>query len=553
MQLPGSHPGAAAARPTPGGSYRTPPPEQLPECQAALGSRGEFIVDVHTHHVMPSLPWRTTAPDTLRLVLDMVPPDCTAANPLTCVDRAAYLHDMFLASDTTVALLSDLPSTGESNDPLPFSAADDTWQLASSLTQGGQSRLLLQNVVAPNFGSLAERLDGMTATAETRRVSAFKVYTAWGPGGRGFDLDDPAVGLPVVQHAHDLGVNVMCAHKGLPLLNFESTWNQPRDMVAVSRQFSDMQFVVYHAGWTPQHIEGPYNPADPVGVDSLIWALDRYQVPPNSNVWADLATVWRSLLADPVQAAHVLGKLLSRLGEDRVLWGTDSVWYGPPQTQIMAFRAFEISAEFQQPVRLPGPDRRGQGEGPRPERRPVVGPGPARHPVRAGRRHPFAQPLPIARAGRCGRAAGALGTPRAGHPRADPALAGPPARPLDTRMTRRRRADGPRGRPGGGTRTNGQAEVLAFPQASLPACIRPRISGRDAPYAVVPSRVQDCTGRGSGAQRSDGLRTAARLSCAAVSRAESATLRWNETPAMLLSVVEAGYRITIRIRLAFWR
>jgi hypothetical protein len=71
-------------------------------------------------------------------------------------------------------------------------------------------------------------------------------------------------------------------------------------------------------------------------------------VPPNSNVWADVATVWRSLLADPVQAAHVLGKLLSRLGEDRVLWGTDSVWYGPPQTQIMAFRVFEISAEFQQ-------------------------------------------------------------------------------------------------------------------------------------------------------------------------------------------------------------
>ena len=340
---------SASGRPTkPGGIYRTPPPEQLPECAEALGSRGEFIVDVHTHHVMPSLPWRTTAPGTLRLVLDMVPPDCTAANPLTCVDRAAYLHDMFLASDTTVALLSDLPSTGDANDPLPFSAADDTWQLASSLTRGGQGRLLLQNVVAPNFGSLAERLDGMTATAETRRVSAFKVYTAWGPGGHGFDLDDPAVGLPVVQHAYDLGVKVVCAHKGLPLLNFESTWNQPRDMVAVSRQFSDMQFVVYHAGWTPQHAEGPYNPANPVGVDALIWALDRYRVPPNSNVWADVATVWRSLLADPVQAAHVLGKLLWRLGEDRVLWGTDSVWYGPPQTQIMAFRAFEISAEFQQ-------------------------------------------------------------------------------------------------------------------------------------------------------------------------------------------------------------
>jgi predicted TIM-barrel fold metal-dependent hydrolase len=152
---------------------------------------------------------------------------------------------------------------------------------------------------------------------------------------------------PVIQHTHDLGVRVLCAHKGLPLLDFASTWNQPRDMVAVSRLFPDMQFVVYHAGWTPLHAEGPYDLADPVGVDSLIRALDHYQVPRDSNVWADVATVWRSLLAEPMQAAHVFGKLLSRLGQDRVLWGTDSVWYGPPQTQIMAFRAFQISQQFQ--------------------------------------------------------------------------------------------------------------------------------------------------------------------------------------------------------------
>ncbi|HEV2452242.1 MAG TPA: amidohydrolase family protein [Streptosporangiaceae bacterium] len=340
---------SARSRPDsgPGGRYRTPPPEELPECEAVLGSRGEFIFDVHTHHLMPSLPWRTTAPATLRLVLDMVPPDCAAANPLTCVDRAAYLHDMFLASDTTVALLSDLPSTGPSDDPLPFTDAEESQQLVDSLTRGGARRLLLQNVIAPNFGPLRQRLDGMTAAAHTGRLSAFKVYTAWGPGGRGYYLDDPAIGLPVIRHAQDLGVEVLCAHKGLPLLDFASTWNQPRDIVAVSRQFPDMQFVVYHAGWTPYHAEGPYDPANPAGVDSLIWALDRYRVPPNSNVWADVASVWRGLLAEPAQAAHVFGKLLSRLGEDRVLWGTDSVWYGPPQTQIMALRAFEISAEYQ--------------------------------------------------------------------------------------------------------------------------------------------------------------------------------------------------------------
>jgi predicted TIM-barrel fold metal-dependent hydrolase len=331
-----------------GGSYRVPPPEDLPACEHALASRDEFIVDVHTHHVMPSLPWRTMAPATLQLVMDMLPPDCTASNPLTCVDRSAYLHDVFLASDTTVALLSDLPSTGQSTDPIPFADAEGTLQMVTALTRAGAARLLLQNVLAPNFGPLAAALDEMTRNAETGAVSAFKVYTAWGPGGRGFDLDDPAIGLPVVSHAHDLGVKVICGHKGLPLLNFQNTWNQPRDMVAVSRQFPGMQFVVYHSGWTPNHVEGPYNPVDPVGVDSLLRALDDYHVPPDSNVWADVASMWRVLLSSPDQAAHAIGKLLKRVGTHRLLWGTDSVWYGPPQTQIMAFRAFHISADYQQ-------------------------------------------------------------------------------------------------------------------------------------------------------------------------------------------------------------
>ena len=30
-------------------------------------------------------------------------------------------------------------------------------------------------------------------------------------------------------------------------------------------------------------------------------------------------------------------------GENNVLWGTDSIWYGSPQDQIQAFRTFQIS------------------------------------------------------------------------------------------------------------------------------------------------------------------------------------------------------------------
>jgi len=48
-----------------------------------------------------------------------------------------------------------------------------------------------------------------------------------------------------------------------------------------------------------------------------------------------------------------VGKLLARIGEDRVLWGTDGIWFGSPQPQIMAFRAFTITPAFQEQFGYP--------------------------------------------------------------------------------------------------------------------------------------------------------------------------------------------------------
>lgn len=44
---------------------------------------------------------------------------------------------------------------------------------------------------------------------------------------------------------------------------------------------------------------------------------------------------------------HYWGKLLKHIGEDRIVWGTDCLWFGSPQPVIQAFRCFEISDEFQ--------------------------------------------------------------------------------------------------------------------------------------------------------------------------------------------------------------
>jgi predicted TIM-barrel fold metal-dependent hydrolase len=122
----------------------------------------------------------------------------------------------------------------------------------------------------------------------------------------------------------------------------------------VAKRYPDVSFIVYHSGFESDREEGPYNPAKKFGgVDSLIKSLEDNEIPPNSNVYAELGTTWRRLMQDPNQAAHVLGKLLKYVGENNVLWGTDSIWYGSPQDQIQAFRAFQISAHYREQYGYP--------------------------------------------------------------------------------------------------------------------------------------------------------------------------------------------------------
>jgi predicted TIM-barrel fold metal-dependent hydrolase len=330
-----------------GGAYRVPPAHDTAACEEALTGT-EFIFDVHTHHVVPNAPWRHNAPETVRLVEHMLPADCRSADRLDCVDRTAYVHDVFLNSDTTVAMLTDVPSSGADDAPVPLSEETATRDFVAQLASAGANRVLVNSVIAPNVGPVQQTFDAMSAAAADGQVASFKVYTAWSPQGRGYSLEDPAVGLPIVQHAHDLGVKVFVAHKGLPLVHFDESHNGPEDVVAVAKQFPDMQFVVFHAGWNPRQREGAYVAGSGTGIDRLLTALDRGGVAPNSNVWVDVATVWRQVMTRPDEAAHVLGKLLVGVGESRVLWGTDAIWYGGPQAQIAALRAFEITSEFQQ-------------------------------------------------------------------------------------------------------------------------------------------------------------------------------------------------------------
>jgi predicted TIM-barrel fold metal-dependent hydrolase len=70
-------------------------------------------------------------------------------------------------------------------------------------------------------------------------------------------------------------------------------------------------------------------------------------------VYAELGSTWFMMMRKPREAAHVLGKLLRAVGPDRIVWGTDCIWYGSPQPLIDSFRAFTIPEDMQQQFGYP--------------------------------------------------------------------------------------------------------------------------------------------------------------------------------------------------------
>ena len=325
-----------------GGRYELPAeaPFELAAATEVLAG-DEFIFDVQLHHVNPQGAWRQRAgADAFRNMPAAAA--CKLADPVGCLSSGALLTDVFLDSDTAMGVLSHVPGGLETN-PLDFEAAGATRDAANALD--GTERLLLHGRCMP---TLAGELDGMDAQAARFKPAAFKTYPQFGPAGgpAGFFLDDERHGKPFIDKARALGVKNVAVHKGLAFGPRGYEFSTSRDIGPAARQHPDMTFLIYHAGFDATVKEGPYDPNARAGVDVLVRSMLDAGRP--NNVYAELGSTWRYVMRDPDQAAHLLGKLLKTFCEDRVLWGTDSLWYGSPQDQIQAFRAFQISAELQE-------------------------------------------------------------------------------------------------------------------------------------------------------------------------------------------------------------
>jgi len=320
----------------PGGTFAVPPTATTePEVATTVLSGNEFVFDVQTH----LLPYDLTR-NSGNFGSGFPQTNCGESDARKCFDLDHFLDAVFLQSDTNAIVLSALPIYGTDN-PLTIDAMAETRRIAEQLC--GDNRIYIQGQAAPNVGAAQAAFDAMSATAAAHKIVAWKTFTHT---GQSFRLDDGnrsllQVGQQLVRHAVTTGVPRIAVHKGFGA--------DPADIGPAAAANRDVNFLVYHSGYETGVTEGAYDGSRPNGgVDRLIQSLERAGIGKNDNVYLELGSTWHYVMSDLTQAAHVLGKLLNAVGPDRVLWGTDSIWYGSPQDQIQAFRAFQFSAEFQE-------------------------------------------------------------------------------------------------------------------------------------------------------------------------------------------------------------
>jgi hypothetical protein len=176
-------------------------------------------------------------------------------------------------------------------------------------------------------------------------------------------MDDQKVAYPFWERSQKLGVRNLCVHKGLPLGVFNERACTPGDLERAARDWPKLNFIVYHSAFrgfgflargTGKRVVDPQR-NDP---QEIPWISDLFRIlrrnPRIRNIYFELGSTFQQLSArDPVKCLHMLGQMLQTAGADHILWGTDSIWGGSPQSQIERFRRLRMTNELMERFKYP--------------------------------------------------------------------------------------------------------------------------------------------------------------------------------------------------------
>ena len=317
---------------------------------------GQFIIDDQTHFVRDDFKQEGLL-DLAKYAKQHWNPALVGENTLARFKFDNYLKEIFVDSDTKVALLSGAPF----DDPTWDLLSNDQIAMArASINRvSGSRRLLAHSVFTPKKAGWMDEVDRCIGAV---KPDSWKGYTIGDPLfpsklGSYWRLDDQKLMYPFYEKIVKAGITTVCIHKGLLPLDYEKSWpnvweyNTVWDVGKAAKDWPQINFVIYH-GALRAFLEKPDAAlAEFEQTGRIKWATDLAEIPAKlgvSNVYGELGTSFaNSAVANPRFAAAFVGTLIRGLGADHVVWGSDSLWYGSPQWQIEALRRLEIPPEMQ--------------------------------------------------------------------------------------------------------------------------------------------------------------------------------------------------------------
>jgi hypothetical protein len=294
---------------------------------AAKAKSSDFIVDVHTHVCTRPEHYVLGVNTTQRGMwfvdlLDNLGKAMGLPNGTRDMNVENYGKLILEESDTTVGIFNPFGFRedygGKDMIPMEYQVGvRDRWP---------DNTLMLAGGLTPNQG-MRETLDRLEMYVDKYKISGLKLYTFDSTKKKGWWFDDEKQAYPIWEKCRKLGVKNIGCHKGIPFGQFYARYAHAEDFDAAADDFLDLNFIAYHSAW-PYHNE--------------LAALKGFK-PQRNNLYCEVGSTFAATVTSrPMECAHVLGTLIRDLGEDYVLWGTDSLLWGNPQWQIDAFRNFQI-------------------------------------------------------------------------------------------------------------------------------------------------------------------------------------------------------------------
>ena len=329
-----------------------------PQAFAEKWPKDQFIFDVQTHHVDVGRKWYDDTPQGRATLgfFQMLRPRLNVTESLDLLNRAHYVKEVFGDSDTVMAVISGVPSREWDKNPLPPDQMVATRAYVNDLA--GSQRLLSHGLLRPNLG--AAEFDEMERQVKLLKIDAWKMYTGAELGEQAWFMDDETIAYPFWERTQKLGVKNLCVHKGLPLGFFNERACTPLDLEKAAKDWPDLNFIVYHSGFrgfgplaggTGEKVTDPVSddPQEIPWISDILRFLKRQREAgtPIANLYFELGSTFGQLsAAAPQKCLHMLGQMIQVAGADHILWGTDSIWGGSPQSQIVRLRKLTMPAEL---------------------------------------------------------------------------------------------------------------------------------------------------------------------------------------------------------------